>query len=93
MSYKSPIDIIQETMRIDFDNEILKSVINVGIKVNKDELIKALEYDRNQYLQGYKESKEIYEKALDKACEQLEYKDNCLGMSAKEWKEWCLKDD
>ena len=91
MSYKSPINIIREKMITEFDNDVLKAVINVGVKVNKDELIKALEYDRNQYLQGYEEAKEIYEKALDNACEQLEYKDNCMG--AKEWKEWCLKDD
>lgn len=92
MSYKSPIDIVQEEMRTIFDNEVLKSVINVGIKVNKDVLIKALKYDRNQYLQGYEEAKEIYEKALDKSCEELAYKDNCLIMSIEEWKEWCLKD-
>lgn len=93
MSYKSPINIIQEKITTDFDNEVLKSVINVGIKVNKDELIKALEYDRNQYLLGYEEAKEIYEKALDKACEELAYRDNCLIMSIEEWKEWCLKND
>lgn len=106
MSYKSPINIIQEKITTDFDNEVLKSVINVGIKVNKDELIKALEYDRNQYLQGYEQAKEIYEKALDKACEQLEslsYENNMMKASPyaydcdytneEEWKEWCLKDD
>lgn len=35
----------------------------------------------------------MLEKALDKACKELSYKDNCLVMSAEEWKEWCLKDD
>lgn len=93
MSYKSPINIIQEKMTTELDNEVLKAVISVGVKVNKDELIKALEYDRNQYLQGYEEAKEIYEKALDKACEELAYKDNRLIMSIEEWKEWCLKND
>lgn len=34
----------------------------------------------------------MLEKALDKACEELAYKDNCLIMSIEEWKEWCLKD-
>lgn len=92
MSYKSPIDIIQEEMRTKFDNKILEAVLKFDIRVNIDELIKALEYDRNQYLQGYEEAKEIYEKALDKACEELAYKDNCLIMSPEEWKEWCLKD-
>lgn len=93
MSYKSPIDIIQEEMRTKFDNKILEAVLKFDIRVNKDELIKALEYDRNQYLEGYKEAKEIYEKALDKACEELAYRDNRLIMSIEEWKKWCLKDD
>lgn len=92
MSYKSPINIIQEKITTELDNDVLKAIINVGIKVNKDELIKALEYDRNQYLQGYEEAKEIYGKALDKACEELAYRDNCLIMGIEEWKEWCLKD-
>lgn len=92
MRYKPPINIIQEKMTTEFDNDVLKAIINVGVKVNKDELIKALEYDRNQYLQGYEDAKEKYEKALDKACEELAYKDNCLIMSPEEWKEWCLKD-
>lgn len=34
----------------------------------------------------------MLEKALDKACKELSYKDNCLVMSAEGWKEWCLKD-
>lgn len=106
MSYKSPIDIIQEEMRTRFDNKIFEAVLKFDIRVNKDELIKALEYDRKQYLQGYEEAKEIYEKALDKACEQLEslsYENNMMKASPyaydcdytneEEWKEWCLKDD
>lgn len=35
----------------------------------------------------------MLEKALDKACKELSYKDNCLIMSAEEWKEWCLNDN
>ena len=38
-------------------------------------------------------TKKECEKALDKACKELSYKDNCLVMSSEEWKEWCLKDD
>lgn len=35
----------------------------------------------------------MLEKALDKACEELAYRDNHLVMTIEEWKEWCLKDD
>ena len=34
----------------------------------------------------------MLEKALDKACEELAYRDNRLIMSIEEWKEWCMKD-
>lgn len=33
---------------------IVESVQSVGIKINKEELIKAINYDRNQYEKGYK---------------------------------------
>lgn len=64
MSYQSPIDIIQTQMRSYIDdankqlqnqveNNIYKAVIQVGIDVDKDELVKALAYDRRQYQKGY----------------------------------------
>lgn len=109
MNYKSPITVIQDKMSVEFDNGILKAIAKVDIDINKDELVKALEYDRNQYQNGYEDSKEIYEKALDKACEALsefaamkEVVINNDGTqnsylysqkSNEEWKKWCLRDD
>ncbi len=59
MSYESPIMIAAERMRIEqerqLENHIYKAVQDYNIRVNKDELIKALEYDRGQYEQGYKD--------------------------------------
>ena len=37
------------------DNEIMIAVKKVGITVDKDELIKALQYDRGQYEKGYQD--------------------------------------
>lgn len=51
--YKSPIEIIQGEMEMRFEGEVMKAVQNVGINVNKDELLKALAYDRDQYNKGY----------------------------------------
>ena len=109
MNYKSPITVIQDKMSVEFDNGILKAITKVDIDVNKDELVKALEYDRNQYQNGYEDAKEIYEKALDKACEVLSEfavmkevvinndgtQDSYLysQKSNEEWKKWCLRDD
>lgn len=53
--YESPI-IIEEIASVINRNEeefILNCVREIGVSVNKEELIKALEYDRNQYEQGY----------------------------------------
>jgi len=51
--YQSPIEMIQGEMRMHMDGEILKAVRDVGVNVDKDELLKALAYDRDQYNKGY----------------------------------------
>ena len=53
MSYQSPIDIIISKMNMQMDGEIFKAVQNVGVNVDRDELLKALQYDRGQYQKGY----------------------------------------
>ena len=47
------IDEIHHKLMADMDNHIVRAVREIGISINKDELIKALAYDRNQYDQGY----------------------------------------
>lgn len=51
--YESPINIIYRDIKTKFENEVLQAVQAVDINVNKSELIKALQYDRNQYEKGY----------------------------------------
>lgn len=55
--YKSPIEMAIETTYKEVtdkeDNAILEAVQKVGITVDKNELIKALRYDRDQYDHGY----------------------------------------
>lgn len=54
--YKSPIEIINDEIKMHFENEILKAIQHYEIQVDKDELIKALNYDRNQYEKGYNDA-------------------------------------
>lgn len=61
MNYKSPIEIIEDNINVQLDGEILKAVYNVGIKVDRKELIKALAYDREQYIKGFNNG---YNKAI-----------------------------
>lgn len=53
MNYQSPVDLIISEMNMRMDGEIFKAVQNVGVNVDRDELLKALQYDRGQYQKGY----------------------------------------
>lgn len=60
-NYKSPIEAIvislHKQYEIDIEKGILTAVYNAGISVDKEELGKALKYDRDQYNQGYRDAK------------------------------------
>ena len=59
--YNSPIRIITSDLGMKvteaLDEQIYQSVLNVGIDVDKGELLRALQYDRNQYAKGYADAK------------------------------------
>lgn len=59
--YESPITIVYGDIQTEFKREteslIVRCVQNVGVDVNKDELVKALSYDRDQYDKGYADAK------------------------------------
>ena len=51
--YESPIELIEKDLRIQVENDVYKAVLDTGVSVNKDELVRALQYDRGQYEKGY----------------------------------------
>ena len=53
MGYESPIKVIMGQMRMEQENNIYRAIRDYGVDVDKEELIKALQYDRNQYEKGY----------------------------------------
>ena len=55
--YKSPIDLFYDHVVTEQENEVFKAVVRCGIDVDKDELIRALAYDRRQYDLGYADGK------------------------------------
>lgn len=76
--YKSPIDISFATQYIndvvtEEENAVVRAVVKCGINVDKDELVKALRYDRDQYIQGY----------TDARAELIHCKD-CVGRESHE---------
>lgn len=59
--YNSPIEKIyselQTQMVQEDENMVMKAIRKVGVNVDKGELIKALQYDRDQYAKGYEDGK------------------------------------
>jgi DNA-directed RNA polymerase subunit RPC12/RpoP len=61
MSYESPIELlitdIQHQIVEQQDEQIYQAVMNVIPNINKEELLRALKYDRDQYDRGYEDGK------------------------------------
>lgn len=57
MGYESPITIYTQEIAQKMNEKLEESVFNIvrayGVDVNKEELLKALAYDRGQYEKGY----------------------------------------
>ena len=70
--YSSPITLMEDIVRqktTEVENGIVTEIqIRYGVDVNKEELVKALQYDRNQYEAGYRDGT----KALDKIRAEIE---------------------
>ena len=58
--WESPVKIVTENVmklvesaNSAIEGKTMEAIVNVGIDVDKDELIKAMQYDRDQYSRGY----------------------------------------
>lgn len=74
--HESPIRSIESEMKMQLEGEILKAVQNVGVDVDKEELLRALAYDRGQYDKGYKDGvREVCEKIVEQleSCQEMAY--------------------
>ena len=81
--YESPIKICMKQIRMTQDETIVRAVQDVGIFVDKDELIKALQYDRDQYEKGYADGeKNKKEWISEKIASFLERDDNWEELKA-----------
>lgn len=59
MSYESPINLVIGQFRMEqekrIEGEVFKAIQEYGITIDKEELIRALQYDRGQYDKGYED--------------------------------------
>ena len=60
--YISPIETIKTEIKTQFEDDCIKAIQSYGFNVNKEELVKALNYDRKQYDKGYSDG---YYMAID----------------------------
>lgn len=61
--YKSIIEQVCSDIQTQYENDMVKVVQSYGFNVDKEELAKALAYDRHQYEKGYEDGKrEMLEK-------------------------------
>lgn len=68
MAYESPINLIMKDIQTKTENEITTMIQGIGIDINKEELIRALAYDRRQYEKGYRDGHDKgYEEGFDAA--------------------------
>ena len=85
--YKSPIEMIYgelQTQMVQEDEKmVMKAIRKVGVNVDKEELIKALQYDRNQYTRGYEDGKND---AIDEISAEIEQK--IIKRPYMDFKEW-----
>ena len=74
-NYESPIkETIKELelqLKEQHEHKIAQAIQEIEIKVDKDELIKALSYDRGQYEKGYKDGIESVNKILKDLKEEI----------------------
>lgn len=66
LGYKSPIELIHGELQTKVENGIYEAVQKYNVNVDKNELIKALQYDRDQYNKGFTDGvKEFADKVID----------------------------
>ncbi len=79
--YESPIQLVMNDMynqiQVEQENTVYKAIQSIGVNVDKDELIKALNYDQEQYQKGFDDgyrdgAKEIVEALKEKLCHYCE---------------------
>lgn len=81
--YESPIELIAGQIETKIENDVMSAVQRYGINVDKDELIKALNYDRQQYAKGLNDAISV----LKPKCKYLT---KCMAYpDSREYCDWC----
>ena len=69
--YKSPVEVVYNNISEEIGDGVYRAVCQYGVIVDKDELIKALRYDRDQYGNGYSDAIKSIEGARASAIKEF----------------------
>lgn len=83
--YESPIEIIQTQLRTAVEDNIYKAIQSYDVVVDKDELIKALSYDRDQYAKGYADAQAAVAREIFEELERTIMSPDWQSQNYKEW--------
>ena len=79
--YKSPIELVMGEMRMKLNGTITQAIQDINIDVDKEELERALQYDRGQYDKGYSDGykdavKEFAKRLKEVMCSYINAEDD-----------------
>lgn len=74
VSYENLIKDVSAEIENQFEKEISEVFQRYGIVVDREELIKALRYDRNQYVKGYNDALKHVSKSVSELVEGFMFK-------------------
>ena len=73
--YESPFKVIVGELTVEYENEVIKAIQKVGVTVDKDEILKALNADRTRYEEAYRKGfddcRKQYERMMNRIDEIL----------------------
>lgn len=72
--YDAPISICRENVETSIDNEIFKAIYDVGIYVDKDKLLQALNADKTRYEEAFEQGRIAGIKEVMRALDIISYK-------------------
>lgn len=108
IKWKSPIEIhmqdepmirdmrvLQERLTGEIETYTVQYVNKIGIKVDRDELLKALRYDRGQYQKGFRDGMQASKMSAAQLLDALDYVTwyNNIGEEVYSWKDLPINTD
>ena len=95
--YKSPVEVVYNNISEEIGDGVYRAVCQYGVIVDKDELIKALRYDRDQYDNGYSDAIKSIEgaraSAIKEFAEMLKWKATAIHKSIDRHRRYEIDND